>query len=62
VAHRYCAAQTRALILLRKFQETLQSNNVELFRDAIIDDFGWMPGTPGYDRALKIWYEQHGRR
>jgi len=56
------AERRRALILLRKFQEALKSNDVELFKEAIIDDLGWMPGTPEYDRALKIWYEQHGRR
>jgi hypothetical protein len=56
------AERRRALILLRKFQEALKSNNVELFKEAIIDDLGWMPGTPEYDRALKTWYEQHGRR
>jgi len=52
----------RALVLLRKFQEALKGNDVELFKEAIINDLGWMPGTPEYDRALKIWYEQHGRR
>jgi len=56
------AERRRALILLRKFQEALKGNDVELFKEAIIDDLGWTPGTPKYDRALKIWYEQHGRR
>jgi len=56
------AKPRRELTLLRKFQEALKGNDVELFKEAIIDDLGWMPGTPEYDRALKAWYDQHGRR
>ena len=56
------AQRRRELIVLRKFREALKGNDVELFKEAIIHDLGWMYGTPEYDRALKIWYEQHGRR
>ncbi|HEX4002107.1 MAG TPA: hypothetical protein VHX36_05625 [Candidatus Acidoferrales bacterium] len=56
------AERRRALVLLRKFQEALRGNDVELFKEAIINDLGWMPGTPEYDRALNAWYQQHGRR
>jgi len=56
------AERRRALILLRKFQEALKGKDVELFKEAIIDDLGWMPGTPEYDHALNAWYQQHGRR
>ena len=55
------AARRRRLILERKFREALESNDVELFKEAIINDLGWMPGTPEYERALKIWYAHHGR-
>ena len=51
------AARGRRLILKRKFEEGLKSNDVELFKEAIINDIGW---TPEYDRALKIWYAQRG--
>ncbi|MGA8873425.1 MAG: hypothetical protein WA434_11565 [Candidatus Acidiferrales bacterium] len=55
------AARRRRLILKRKFEEALKSNDVELFKEAIINDLGWMPGTPEYGRAVKIWYAQRGR-
>ncbi|HEV3482671.1 MAG TPA: hypothetical protein VGR97_10130 [Candidatus Acidoferrales bacterium] len=55
------AARRRRLILQRKFKEALESNDVEVFKEAIISDLGWMPGTPEYERALKIWYAHHGR-
>jgi hypothetical protein len=56
------AERRRKLILLRKFEEALKGNDVESFKEAVISDFGWMPGTPEYDRALKAWYEQRRRR
>ena len=55
------AARRRRLILQRKFKEALESNDVEVFKEAIIRDLEWMPGTPEYERALKIWYAHHGR-
>lgn len=41
--------------------EALESSDVELFKEAIINDLGWMPGTPEYKRALRVWYAHHGR-
>lgn len=55
------AARKRRLILQRKFKEALEGNEVEFFKEAIINDLGWMPETIEYDRALKIWYAHHGR-
>jgi hypothetical protein len=55
------AARRRRLVLQRKFKEALESNDVELFKEAIISDLGWMPGTPEYECALKTWYSHHGR-
>lgn len=55
------AARRRRLVLQRKFKEALESNDVELFKEAIISDLGWTPGTPEYERALKTWYSRHGR-
>jgi len=55
------AARRRRLVLQRKFKEALESNDVEVFKEAIINDLGWMPGTPEYERALKVWYGHHGR-
>ncbi|MGA3292602.1 MAG: hypothetical protein ABSE45_01325 [Candidatus Acidiferrales bacterium] len=55
------AARRRRLVLQRKFKEALESNDVELFKEAIINDLGWLPGTLEYERALKTWYGHHGR-
>jgi len=55
------AARRRRLVLQRKFKEALEANDVELFKEAIVNDLGWMPGTPDYERALKTWYAHHGR-
>lgn len=55
------AARRRRLVLQRKFKEALENHDVELFKEAIINDLGWIPGTPEYVRALKIWDAQHGR-
>lgn len=55
------AARRRRLILQRKFKQALESHDVELFEEAIINDLGWTPGTPEYERALKVWYAHHGR-
>jgi len=55
------AARRRRLILQRKFKEALGSHDVELFKEAIINDLGWMPGTPEYEKALTVWYAHHGR-
>lgn len=55
------SARRRRLILEKKFREALESNDVELFKEAIISDLGWLPGTPEYDRALKLWWQTRGR-
>jgi len=55
------AARRRRFILERKFKEALESNDVELFKEAIINDLGWIPGAPEYERALKTWHAHHGR-
>lgn len=54
------AAQRRRAHLLRKFREALQSDDIEKFKEAIIRELGQRPGTPEYERSLKIWYEFHG--
>lgn len=48
-------------ILLKKFKEALESNDMELFEEAIIHDLGQLPGTPEYRDSLKIWHARHGR-
>jgi len=55
------AARRRRLVLQRKFKEALESDDVELFKEAIINDLGWMPGMPEFENALKVWYRHHGR-
>jgi hypothetical protein len=54
------AAKKRRLILLKKFKEALEHNDIEAFKEAIIHDLGQLPGTPEYLRSLKIWYQHHG--
>jgi hypothetical protein len=54
------AAQRRRAQLLKKFREALQSDDIEKFREAIIGELGQRPGTPEYERSLKIWHEFHG--
>jgi hypothetical protein len=54
------SARRRRFILLKKFKEALQENDVEAFKEAIIHDLGQLPGTPAYNQSLKTWYELHG--
>jgi hypothetical protein len=54
------SAKRRRLILLKKFKEALEANDVEAFKEAIIHDLGQLPGTPAYNQSLKTWYEFHG--
>lgn len=54
------AAQKRRLALLKKFREALQGNDIERFKEAIIRDLGQQPGTPEYEKSMKIWNEFHG--
>lgn len=56
------AARRRRAILQRKFKEALENNDVELFKEAIISDLGQLPGSPEYERSLKVWYAWHGER
>ncbi len=55
------AAQTRKQILLRKFRVALQSWKEEVFREAIINELGQMPGTAEYEKSMKIWREFRGK-
>jgi hypothetical protein len=55
------AAKKRRLILQRKFTEALESNNVELFSEALIHDLGQLPGTPEYAQSMKVWKRFQGR-
>ena len=54
------SARKRRFALLRKFKEALESNDVELFKEALIHDLGQLPGTPEYNESLKIWHSRHG--
>jgi hypothetical protein len=56
------AARRQRLIVKRKLAEALRNSDVELFREMLINDLGWMPGTTEYEQALKLWYSQRGRR
>jgi len=55
------AAKRRQQILLRKFREALQSQNEEMFKEAIINELGQLPGTSEYENSLKIWREFRGK-
>ena len=39
-------ARRRRAILQKKFKEALEANDVELFKEAIINDLGQLPGRP----------------
>ena len=54
------SAKKRRMILLKKFKEALEHNDVEEFKEAIIHDLGQLPGTPEYRNSPKIWYRHHG--
>ncbi len=47
--------------LQRKFKEALESNDVELFQEALVNDLGQQPGTPEFRNSMKIWRDFHGR-
>jgi hypothetical protein len=55
------AARRRRLIVKRKLEEAFKNNDVEMFKEMLISDVGLTPGTPEYDRLVKIWYSQRGR-
>ena len=46
--------------LLRDFRIALERNDIEYFKRAIIDVLGQKPGTPEFEKSLKIWYEFRG--
>ncbi len=49
--------------LERKLQDFLQNGDREAFIDAIVNDLGQLPGTPAYEKSMKIWNEyRRGRR
>ena len=54
------AALKRRRILLQKFRQALEGNDVERFKEAIINVLGQMPGTPEHENSLRIWREFHG--
>jgi ribosomal protein S7 len=54
--------QRRRQILGRKFKEALQSQNEEIFKEAIINELGQLPGTSEYANSMKIWREFRGKR
>lgn len=54
------AVHKKRLILLKKFREALESDNIEKFKETIIRELGQQPGTPEYERSLKIWDDFHG--
>jgi len=56
------ASKRRRQILERKFREALESNDVEMFKEALVTDLGQLPGSEEYERSLKIWYSLRGRR
>ena len=56
------AAKRRRQILERKFKEALESNDVEIFKEALVTDLGQVPGSEEYERSLRVWYSLRGRR
>ena len=56
------AARRRRQILERRFKEALESNDVEVFKEALATDLGQLPGSEEYERSLRIWYSLRGRR
>ena len=46
--------------LLREFQIALEQNDIEYFKRAITDVLGQKPGTPAFEKSLKIWYAFRG--
>jgi len=56
------AARRLRLIVKRKIDEAFRSDDVEVFKDALMSDVGLTPGTPEYDRLVKLWHSQRGRR
>jgi hypothetical protein len=56
------SARKRRLFLKQRLAEAMRSSDVELFKEMLINDLGWMPGTTEYEQALKLWYSQRGRR
>jgi len=56
------SALRRRMILQKKFKEALASNDEAAFIEAIVNDLGQLPGSPEYEKSLKIWREFRGRR
>ena len=54
-------ALRRRRILERKFKGALETGNEDAFRNALIHDLGQLPGSPEYERSMKIWRDYHGR-
>ena len=47
---------------LRDLRRYLELGDWELFRRALIDDYGLKEGTPQWDEARKIWNQYHAPR
>lgn len=44
-------------------REFLENGNREAFIDAIVNDFGQLPGTTAYENSMKVWNRYRaGRR
>ena len=56
------SALRRRKILQKKFKEALESNDEAAFVQAIVNDLGQLPGSPEYEKSLKIWREFRARR
>lgn len=50
-------AHRRRSRLLRVFRQALELRDEELFKEAIVNDLGQLPGSPEYQQSLKIWRE-----
>jgi hypothetical protein len=54
------SAKKRRLMLLKKFKEALENNDIEAFKEAIINDLGQLPDSSEYRASLQIWHRFHG--
>ena len=50
------------MILQKKFKEALASDGESTFIEAIVNDLGQLPGSPEYEKSLKICRAFRGRR
>jgi hypothetical protein len=55
------AERKRRAEFRRKFKQILESNDVELFKEALINDLGQQQDTPEFQNSMKIWRDFHGQ-